>query len=111
MEAKLFESALSAVVVSIGLVGSAFAAVENFDIRASGLSFGNQATATGFIIADTAVPPIAGVQPVPVRLSPAVFNLGLTILGAAAGEMERLAWVILTPLYFWRQAHLILASS
>lgn len=39
METKLFESALFAVVVSIGLVGSAFAVVENFDIRASGLSF------------------------------------------------------------------------
>lgn len=111
MKVKLFKSALSALVISIGLVGSAVADVVTFDIQASGSSFGNQATATGFITVDTTVLPVIGVQPVQVPLSPAVSNLGLTITGAAAGGNGTFGLSDFDSLYFWAPSALDLGQQ
>lgn len=111
MKFELFKSCASAVVVSLGLIGSAFADVVTFDIQASGSSFGNQATATGFITVDTAVLPAIGVQPVPVPLSPAVSDLGLTITGAATGGNGTFGSSDFDSLYFWAPSALDLSQQ
>jgi len=111
MKFKLFKSAVSAVVISIGLIGSAVADVVTFDIQASGSSFGNQATATGFITVDTAVLPAIGAQLVPVPPSPAVSNLELTITGAAAGGNGTFSLGDFDSLYFWAPSALDLGQQ
>ncbi|MFL6719749.1 MAG: PEP-CTERM sorting domain-containing protein [Burkholderiaceae bacterium] len=111
MKVKLFKSALSAVIVSIGLVNSAFADVVTFAIQGSGASFGNQATATGFITVDTAVLPALNEQSVSVPLSPAVSNLALTITGAAAGGNGTFGLNDFDSLYFWAPSALDLSQQ
>jgi hypothetical protein len=85
MKAKILRKCLCAAMMSIGLATSAFAEMVTLDIEASGASFGNQATASGFITFDTALLPTIGTALAQVPLSPAVSNLQLTVAGAAEG--------------------------
>jgi hypothetical protein len=87
MKAKVFRKCLSAAIMSIGLVSTAFADVITLDIQASGLT--SNAAATGFITFDTALLPTIGTTFVQTPLTPAVTNLQLTITGAATTEGNR----------------------
>jgi hypothetical protein len=82
-----------------------------FDIQASGLSFGNQATATGFITFDAAVLPSIGEELVPVPLSPAVSNLGLTVAGSAEGGNGTFGLGDFESFYFWTPSALDLSQQ
>src|SRR3978361_71181 len=85
MKTKILQKCLCAAIMSVGLATSAFAEMVTLDIQASGASFNNQATASGFITIDTALLPTPGTDLVRVPLSPAVSNLQLTVAGAAEG--------------------------
>ena len=86
MNIKLFRKCLSTAFLSLGVAGSALADIVTFDVQWSGLSFGNQATGTGFISFDDALLPDMGSELPNFFPSPAVSNLQVTIAGAAAGN-------------------------
>lgn len=111
MKFKFFKSCASAVAVAISLVGSACAEAVTFDIQASGLSFGNQATATGFITLDTTVLPTVAVEPVLVPLSPTVSNLELTVTGSAEGGNGMFGLNDFSSIYFWAPSALDLSQQ
>jgi hypothetical protein len=67
-------------------VGSALAGIVTFNIEWSGASFGNSATATGFITFDDTVLPEIGAMGALTLPSPSVIDLGVTISGASAGN-------------------------
>jgi hypothetical protein len=84
MKAKIFRKCLSAAIMSIGLVSTAFADVITLEIQASGLT--SNASATGFITFDTALLPTTATTLVQTPLTPVVSKLQLTITGAAGGN-------------------------
>jgi hypothetical protein len=57
-----------------------------FDVQWSGRSFGNSASATGFITFDSAALPNIGFQPQNPLPSAAVSDLGITITGSSGGN-------------------------
>jgi hypothetical protein len=81
-----------AVIVSLGGVGSAFAGWVTFDIEWDGSVYGNDASATGFIVFDdTLVPQIVDPLNPPLDVaihlpSTAIADLGITITGASSGN-------------------------
>lgn len=83
MKTKVFRKCLSAAIISIGLVSTAFADVITLDIQARETT--SNAAATGFITFDTALLPTIGTDLVQTPLTPAVSDLQLTITGAAVG--------------------------
>ena len=85
MKSKSVKKVVSALVMSIGLAGTAFAELITLDIQASGAFFGNQASATGTITFDTDLLPNIGVEFVQIPLLPAVSDLQLIVTGAASG--------------------------
>ena len=70
-------------VAALALAGSAHAAVETFNVNWSGASFGNAATATGFVTLDTTNVNIGTQNSIPTS---DVVNLGITITGAGSGN-------------------------
>ena len=73
------------VAIAMTLAGSVFAAQETLDITWSGASFGNNATATGFITFDNASLPQNSVSGNHLP-DAAITNLGITISGASSGN-------------------------
>lgn len=83
---KLLKRLLVASAICLGSIGSAFASFETLNITWSGVSFGNGASATGFITFDNALLPNLGSQPQNALPSAAVTDLGITISGSSGGN-------------------------
>lgn len=73
---------IATLATGLALATSALAAEETFDIVWSGASFGNGASATGFITLDTS---LVGSGSSNISIS-SVTNLGITVSGASAGN-------------------------
>lgn len=83
---NLLKRLLVASAICLGSIGSAFASFETLNITWSGVSFGNGASATGFITFDNALLPDLGSQPTNALPSAAVTDLGITITGSSGGN-------------------------
>lgn len=83
---KITNKFLVAAALSLCCVGSALANLITFDVQWSGSSFGNNASATGFITFDDAVLPEVGVQNVLGLPNAAIIDLGITISGSIGGN-------------------------
>jgi hypothetical protein len=100
----------AAAAAAVGLGSTACAAIETFDITWSGASFSDPATATGFIIVDTASLPTTG-SVVPVFLpSVAVLGLGITVNDPDGGS-GTFGMADFDGLYFWAPTSLNLGTQ